>query len=120
MKAAKSPELDALFEVAEGDLWGAIPFLWNPAPASDLTKVTIAFREKPNDINPVLVLTSVGSAHITITNANTWAFTINSQILNLGPGKYNYYMRMWDSTPQPIHWIEGVALVRLNGSRTAA
>ena len=120
MKAGKSAALDALLEVAEGDLWGNIPFSWGTsAPDSNLTKVTMTFREKPNDIDPVLVLTSVASADITITDADAWEFTLNEQILALTPGTYYWYIRCWDTTPSPIHWMEGKMLVRLNGSRTS-
>jgi hypothetical protein len=122
MKAGKSAALDALLEVAEGDLWGNIPFSWeSSAPASNLTKVTMSFREHPNDIDPVLVLTSVASANITIAgDGSTWTFTLNSQILNLTPGTYHWYIRCWDSAPSPIHWMEGKMLVRLNGSRASS
>ena len=61
------------------------------AVALDLTGATITMQARATrDTAPVLSLTSVASAGITITNAINGQFKINKQILIVAPGIYLY------------------------------
>lgn len=57
----------------------------------DLTGAVITMQARATrDTEPVLALTSVLSAGITITNAVSGQFKINKQILTVSPGIYLY------------------------------
>ncbi len=66
-------------------------------PASALAKVEMAFGTRfPIEEPPALLLSSEDD-QITITNADTWVFTVPEQPLDLPYGKYYWHLATTDS-----------------------
>jgi len=76
----------------KGDTFKQIPMVYklNGTP-QDLTGAIIRMQlRKERDGVSYLELTSVANAGITITNATTGSFKINTQVINIHAGNYVY------------------------------
>lgn len=103
----------------QGDTLDAVPFVITRTPTglANLASVEIDFRlNNVNNCTAALELTN-GSG-ITITNASTWAFTVNAiPDLNLAPGFYVYSIKCTDVNNRTKTYLRGSLTVLLPESR---
>ena len=77
--------------------------------AVNLTGATIKMQLKKNDnlLVPILSLTSVASAGITITSPTNGLFKINSQIIDIEPFNYVYDIQLTLATGVVKTYVSG-------------
>jgi hypothetical protein len=98
------------FTHIKGDTFNEVPFeLKINGSAVNLTGATIKMQLKKcaTDTTPALSLTSVSSAGITITNAASGLFKINTQIINIEAWNYIYDMQFTFSSGEVKTYING-------------
>jgi hypothetical protein len=92
-----------------GDTLDATPFTVTRTPTSLATLVSVEVDFRPNNANScVTSLTLSNGNGITITNATTWAFTVNRiASLNLDPGYYVCSFKFTDSAGRIRNYLRG-------------
>lgn len=94
----------------QGDTFNEVPFeILIDDVYLDLTNAIIKMQVKKDACaSPVLSLTSVDDAGITITNANLGRFKINEQIINIKPCNYQYDIQIELSSGEIKTYVGGL------------
>lgn len=98
------------FTHTKGDTFNEVAFeVKKNGTAINLTGATIRMqlRKEYEDVNPVLSLTSVANAGITITNATSGHFKINAQIINIEVFNYVYDIQFTLSSGEVKTYVKG-------------
>jgi len=93
-----------------GDTLDAIPFTVARTPTSlaTLSEVEIEFRPSNTNNCTVSLTLSTANGLVTITNATTWAFTINEiEELDLDDGYYVCSFKFTDSNGRVKNYLRG-------------
>lgn len=99
------------------DTWAGIASIAiainSATPTSSLSSVNMAFRSDRTEASPDLLLTSPSSG-MTITNASSWTFSVNSRMLTLAAARYYWDITTIDVNSNHQTYLNGTLLV-LNG-----
>lgn len=102
-----------------GDTLDAVPFVITRTPTGldDLASVEIDFRL--NNVNNCTTAKTLTNGNgVTITDANTWAFTVDAITeLDLAPGFYVYSIKCTDVTGRIKTYVRGSLTVLQPESR---
>jgi hypothetical protein len=98
------------FTHTKGDTFNEVAFeVKKNGTAINLTGATIRMqlRKEYSDVSAVLSLTSVASAGITITNATSGQFKINSQIIDIEVFNYVYDIQFTLASGEVKTYVKG-------------